>query len=139
MVSNYLAEETLITTSNGLETIGSVREKLYCYAYDCIGGIAKIRIADIPSKNSISDLYELSTESGNYILMSMDSQLMSINGWRKLSDLSIGDIVLCAFEPDDIYADTISNISFVRHDAPYSMSETKYGNFLAQGFIIRAK
>jgi len=93
------------------------------------------------------DTYNVKTNIGNEISVSMNHPFYTLNGWKKIKDLKIGDYIAIPRKlpmpikkklktEGDIMWDRITSIKHEGKNQCYDLSIPKYNNFIANDFVV---
>ncbi|MCM1260609.1 MAG: hypothetical protein NC222_06600 [Staphylococcus sp.] len=112
-----------------VKELADKNKSIFIHCYDEEKGISTIEKASVPWISGKGEIFEVKTESGKSINVYKHHQFLTKNGWKKLSELNIGDEIL----DDSIKYKKIVSINYLRDDVYYDLEVDKYHNYLAHG------
>ena len=93
------------------------------------------RVSDVIF-NGIRDVFEIQTNLGKTIKATDNHKFLAFNGWKKLSELKIGDkIASPCINALDIFWDEIKSIQYIGEEKTYDLTVENNHNFAVNGFI----
>lgn len=148
--------DTLIPTGEGLVTIAELYERysegkeLPSLLVDnrvskqwrtpCLelGSWSARRITAVYN-NGEKEVFKLTTESEHMIEATANHQFMTLDGWKELKELKVGDRVLAGNITEGLYqarVETVASIESAGTEIVYDLTEPVTSSYIGNGFVI---
>lgn len=104
LAKEVILEDAFTHEKYTIEELFNLKKSIYVSCYDELTKKSTIEVASVPWISGKGEIYEVETESGKKIHVYKHHQFLAKDGWKRLSDLNIGD---------EILDDTITDERFV--------------------------
>lgn len=129
LAKETILENALTREKYTIEELYKQQKSIPIFCYDEKTKKQTIEMATAPWIAGKGSIFEVKTESGKCINVFEHHQFYTKNGWKKLSELSIGDEIFNFVHEFE----KIKSITYLREDEYYDLEVNKYHNYLAHG------
>ena len=92
-------------------------------------------------ESGIQKVYRVKTHTGREVTLTKEHPLFTVHGWKKLSDLTVGDSIavpkqLSPVLDSDVLWDKIISIEYAGEEMTYDLSVETHHNFVANDIVV---